>query len=75
MGGSYAVGKYLAEKLILDISELSFEKLQSKEVKEKLEVILRLLPQLMEIMEEELLGLQTSSDKNRLYICQKGLQK
>jgi diaminopropionate ammonia-lyase len=36
LGGSYAVGKYLAEKLILDISELSFEKLQSKEVKEKL---------------------------------------
>jgi diaminopropionate ammonia-lyase len=35
LGGSYAVGKYLAEKLILDISELSFEKLQSKEVKEK----------------------------------------
>lgn len=36
LGGSYAVGKYLAEKLNVDISELSFEKLKSKEVKEKL---------------------------------------
>jgi diaminopropionate ammonia-lyase len=36
LGGSYAVGKYLAEKLNIDISELSFEKLKSKEVKEKL---------------------------------------
>ncbi|MEY2195344.1 diaminopropionate ammonia-lyase [Neobacillus sp. BF23-41] len=36
LGGSYAVGKYLAEKLNADISELSFEKLRSKEVKEKL---------------------------------------
>lgn len=36
LGGSYAVGKYLAEKLNVDISELSFEKLRSKEVNEKL---------------------------------------
>jgi diaminopropionate ammonia-lyase len=36
LGGSYAVGKYLAERLNVDISELSFEKLRSKEVKEKL---------------------------------------
>ncbi|KZL91885.1 diaminopropionate ammonia-lyase [Clostridium magnum DSM 2767] len=36
LGGSYAVGKYLAEKLEVDISELSFEKLRSEEVKEKL---------------------------------------
>jgi diaminopropionate ammonia-lyase len=36
LGGAYAVGKYLAEKLNFDISELSFEKLRSKEVKEKL---------------------------------------
>ncbi len=36
LGGSYAVGKYLAEKLNMDISELSFEKLRSKEIKEKL---------------------------------------
>lgn len=34
LGGSYAVGKYLAERLNVDISELSFEKLRSKEVKE-----------------------------------------
>jgi diaminopropionate ammonia-lyase len=39
LGGSYAVGKYLAEKLGTDISELPFEKLKSKEVKEKLGVI------------------------------------
>lgn len=36
LGGSYAVGKYLAERLNVDISELSFEQLRSKEVKEKL---------------------------------------
>ncbi|MFZ5967457.1 MAG: diaminopropionate ammonia-lyase [Bacillota bacterium] len=36
LGGSYAVGKYLAEKLNMDISELSFEKLKSKEIKERL---------------------------------------
>lgn len=36
LGGSYAVGKYLAKRLNVDISELSFEKLRSKEVKEKL---------------------------------------
>ncbi|UTR10076.1 diaminopropionate ammonia-lyase [Evansella sp. LMS18] len=36
LGGSFAVGKYLSEKLNVDISELSFEKLKSKEVKEQL---------------------------------------
>ncbi len=36
LGGSYAVGNYLAEVLNVDISELSFEKLRSKEIKEKL---------------------------------------
>lgn len=36
LGGSYAVGKYLAERLNIDISKLSFEKLRSKEIKEKL---------------------------------------
>jgi diaminopropionate ammonia-lyase len=36
LGGSFAIGKYLAEKLNVDISNLSFEKLRSKEVKEKL---------------------------------------
>ncbi len=36
LGGAYAVGKYLAEKLSMDISELSFEKLKSEEIKEKL---------------------------------------
>ncbi|WP_099355094.1 diaminopropionate ammonia-lyase [Fredinandcohnia onubensis] len=36
LGGSYAVGKYLAERLNVDISELSFEQLRSKDVKEKL---------------------------------------
>lgn len=36
LGGSYAVGKYLAERLNVDISELSFEKLRSKEGKEEL---------------------------------------
>lgn len=36
LGGSYAIGKYLADKLDMDISELSFEKLRSKEMKDKL---------------------------------------
>ncbi|BCG57736.1 diaminopropionate ammonia-lyase [Paenibacillus sp. URB8-2] len=36
LGGSYAVGKYLAERLNLDISELDFEKLQCREIKERL---------------------------------------
>lgn len=36
LGGSFAVGKYLSEILNVDISTLSFEKLRSKEVKEKL---------------------------------------
>ncbi len=36
LGGSYAIGKYLAEKLNMDISEVSFDYLRSKSVKEKL---------------------------------------
>lgn len=36
LGGSYAIGKYLSEKLDLDIKDVSFEKLRSKEIKEKL---------------------------------------
>lgn len=34
LGASYAIGKYLANKLNLDISEVSFEYLRSDEVKE-----------------------------------------
>lgn len=36
VGGSYAIGKYLAERLGMDIKDVSFEYLKSKEVKEKL---------------------------------------
>lgn len=36
LGGAYAMGKYLSEKLGQDISKMPFEKLTSKEVKEKL---------------------------------------
>lgn len=36
LGGAYAIGKYLADKLEVDISEVDFEYLQSPEVKEKL---------------------------------------
>ncbi len=36
LGGSYAVGKYIAKKLNMDISKLSFEMLNSKNIKEKL---------------------------------------
>ena len=36
LGGAYAVGHYLADKLKMDISEVSFEYLRSAEVKEKL---------------------------------------
>ena len=36
LGGAYAIGHYLADKLGMDISEVSFEYLRSAEVKEKL---------------------------------------
>lgn len=36
LGGAYAIGKYLADRLGKDISEVSFEYLRSKEVKEKI---------------------------------------
>lgn len=36
LGGVYAVGNYLADQLGMDISEVSFEYLRSKEVKEKI---------------------------------------
>ncbi|VYU06848.1 diaminopropionate ammonia-lyase [Peptoniphilus gorbachii] len=36
LGGSYAIGKVIAEKLDMDIKDLTFEKLTSKEVKDKL---------------------------------------
>lgn len=36
LGGSYAVGKYIAKKLNIDISNLSFEMLNSKNIKERL---------------------------------------
>lgn len=36
LGGSFAIAKYLAQRLGEDISKLSYEKLISKEVKEKL---------------------------------------
>lgn len=36
LGGSYAIGKYLAGRLGIDIQELSFEKLRSPELKKKL---------------------------------------
>ncbi|MBS6721237.1 MAG: diaminopropionate ammonia-lyase [Peptoniphilus harei] len=36
LGGSYAIGKVIAEKLDMDIKDLTFEKLTSKEVNDKL---------------------------------------
>lgn len=36
LGGSYSMGKYLAQRLNMDISELPYEKLTSDEVREKL---------------------------------------
>jgi len=36
LGGAYAVGKYLADRLGIDIEEVTFEKLQSAEVKKQL---------------------------------------
>ncbi|WP_291651237.1 diaminopropionate ammonia-lyase [Clostridium sp.] len=36
LGGSYSMGKYLAQRLNMDIAELPYEKLTSDEVKEKL---------------------------------------
>lgn len=36
LGGSYSMGRYIAEEIGLSLDELSYEKLTSKEVKEKL---------------------------------------
>lgn len=36
LGGSYAIGKYVAERLNIDMAALSFEKLKSNAIKEKL---------------------------------------
>lgn len=36
LGGSYAIGRYLADRLGMDISELSFEKLNSPDIRKKL---------------------------------------
>ncbi|WP_131005313.1 diaminopropionate ammonia-lyase [Clostridioides difficile] len=36
LGGSYSMGRYLAQRLNTDISELGYDKLTSKEIKEKL---------------------------------------
>jgi diaminopropionate ammonia-lyase len=35
LGGSYCVGKYIADKLGIDIEDLSFEKIASDEIREK----------------------------------------
>jgi len=39
LGGSYAVVKYIAQRLNMDVSELTFEKLKSEEIKNKLGVV------------------------------------
>src|SRR5699024_9221944 len=39
MGGIYAIGKYIAEKLEKNIEDLTFEEMQSKETKEKIGAI------------------------------------
>lgn len=36
LGGSYAIGRYLAHRLGMDIADLSFEKLNSPDIKKKL---------------------------------------
>jgi diaminopropionate ammonia-lyase len=36
LGGTYAIGKYLAEKLGEDINDLSFEKLRQKDIKDRI---------------------------------------
>lgn len=36
LGGAYAIGKYLSNKLDIDISKVSFEYFKSKEIREKL---------------------------------------
>jgi len=36
LGGAYAIGKHLSEKIGMDIHEATFEKLKSKEVREKI---------------------------------------
>lgn len=36
LGGSYAIGKYVAEKLGVDISDLTFEKMKSSDTRQKI---------------------------------------
>lgn len=36
LGGSYCIGKYIAKQLEMDLKELSYEKMISKEIREKL---------------------------------------
>ncbi|OJT88535.1 hypothetical protein BM535_19875, partial [Clostridioides difficile] len=36
LGGSYSMGRYLAQRLDTDISELGYDKLTSKEIKRKI---------------------------------------
>ena len=36
LGGSYCIGRYIADRLCVDISELSFEKIKSEEVRKQL---------------------------------------
>lgn len=36
LGGSYSIGKYLSKRLNMDIKDVSFDKLKSREIKEKL---------------------------------------
>jgi len=36
LGGSYAIGKFLCEKLNMDMSDMTFEKLKSQDIREKL---------------------------------------
>ncbi len=35
LGGSYAIGKYLSDKINLDMKDFTFDKLRTKEIKEK----------------------------------------
>ena len=67
LGGSYAMGRYIAKELDKDISELPYAVLSSDKLREEFVQ--------METTAAVLHGLQTVSDRRQLYACQKAQPK
>ena len=63
LGGSYAMGRYIAKEVGKDISELPYAVLSSEELRQ------------METTDAELHGLPNVSDRKQLSVCQKEQRK